>query len=302
MWLLALIACQPGEEAGDTAAPYLAEEDDFVLPAWDAEAGAEALSDTLAALFTFTGAPVPAAWQDFFEGADRDCPTWYSDEGTDYWFDTCTARSGTSFDGYGIYYDFDGSVYDDGNAWLGAGVYAFATLTDPQGAVLSLSGTAVAVADVGIKNSQWYSAVDGSFSLEGSGAEGTWLTDGLEPGLTLLALQSRETGAHALQIVGSVSALQGPLETVAFKDVLVADASAGNPCPEEPAGSLSLRDADGAWIDVIFDLSYDEQSGFTLTDPAACDGCGRTWYRGESLGATCLDWAALLEWGDAGPW
>ena len=299
--VLALLLACGGEPADDAElSPYLADEDPVTLPDWDAEAVSSALDDVVGALHALHGGVVPAAWQAAFEGADDDCPTWYSGTDGDYWYDNCTASSGNGFDGYGIYYDFDGTLWSDGNAWVGSGVYGFATLTDADGAALHLSGTALAVTAEQDGYVQHYSGVDGAFSRDGD--DGTWLTEGPESGLVMYGYELTTTGARAFTVTGGVSGLSGAVETVVFEDMLIGNDIAGSPCPEEPSGSLSVRDAEGRWIDVLFDLDYSEDGGLVLQDEGACDGCGAAWYDGEPLGELCLDWSGVMSWGEAGPW
>lgn len=69
-------------------------------------------------------------------------------------------------------------------------------------------------------------------------------------------------------------------------------------CAAEPAGTLSLRDSEGFWHDVVFD-------GITTVDdgpefhPELCDGCGNYLAAGEPGGQACVaqaDIAAMLAW------
>jgi hypothetical protein len=78
----------------------------------------------------------------------------------------------------------------------------------------------------------------------------------------------------------------------------MATAAWGSDCPQEPSGTLAIRDEANEWYTVAFDgPSY--AGGETF--PAACDGCGEVWYRGTSLGLVCPDLSTLTQW-ERSPW
>ena len=67
----------------------------------------------------------------------------------------------------------------------------------------------------------------------------------------------------------------------------------GSECDLEPYGTISVRDNDGNWVDVVFDgPAY---WGAWAFQPH-CDGCGMAYFRGEEVGPTCIDFSSWLEW------
>jgi hypothetical protein len=79
-----------------------------------------------------------------------------------------------------------------------------------------------------------------------------------------------------------------------------------NECPEEPIGTVSVRDDEGYWYDVVFDIAtYDPEIGDDpIWEPANCDGCGAFMAGGAPSGEACVEAGrvpGLLDWQDY-PW
>lgn len=92
----------------------------------------------------------------------------------------------------------------------------------------------------------------------------------------------RAPGAALLTIDGALGGLAGPFGAT---EVLGGAWWAEGGCAAEPAGTWSLRDADGRWYDVDFD--------------GVCDGCGVVSSVGLPSVALCLDAALVAQIGAA---
>lgn len=302
-WLLLACAGSKGEDSGSSAeeAPYLVDEEtlDLPEPTFDAAGAAEAGASAFAALRAITAAPIVEAYEEAMEGADSDCPDFFtSEDGISYWYDDCTSGDGTTFSGYGAIVTYTG-VEDGGYAWAGDVVYGSGTITDEDGAVLAINGAAGLLDGESVDGvSAAWNVVDGDFSVDG--ADEGWLASGLSPSLQMQALSFGEI--RAFIVTGTLAGLDGEIDAILADDMLIGTEETGTPCALEPTGGLSLRDAEGHWTDVLFDVPFDTSTEtFGEMDPALCDGCGRAWFQGQDLGEVCFDFSVLLDW-DGSPW
>lgn len=305
MTVLLILACAPGPvdsavvEAYEPV-PYEIPGADGVDPVFDAEAMSTAILDAIEVARSITGAPVMVAYNTVMASADDGCPNYYELDGNVYWYDQCTTASGSQFSGYSFYYgytDYDGG---DGNIYNGAQLYGVAQVWDAEGHQLDLGGSAADMVLTAADGSYtyWYSVVQGSFAWDGAGTEGTWVSPGMAPDLTLTAIEYPAYDGHMFLVSGGVGGLSGAYETVVFDDLTLYDAGIGGDCPEEPGGTISVRDPNGYWYDVFLDgqLTTDD-----AVRDAACDGCAEVWYQGTSLGEVCADFTTLTTW-EGAPW
>lgn len=232
--------------------------------------------------------------------ADAGCPAWYEADGNTFWYAQCTADSGAAFDGYGFTYVYDGvDIYGDGSTWWLDVISAQATVTSASGARLHVGGNiysgSATTADGAFI---WQTSVMGSVETDGSVADGTWLSGSIDPDLGIYAYYSPTYDARYVYLDGQLAGLESAVAGVTAVDasaLVYAQASFGWPCAE-PAGAVSVRDADGAWVDVVFDVDPD-----TWQATGDCDGCGGAWHGDEYLGEVCVDPSPLLEW-ESTPW
>lgn len=297
LWLL---ACRDEPVPEPT---YIDPADEIALPDVSTEDMQDALDAAIVALHGLDAGPVLDAYAAAMSYADDDCPTWYSNAEGDYWYDSCDSDDGAHFDGYLGTATYDGTDTGDGTAWTGFTISGVATVETEDGRRFVANGAAGRLSAEADGLYQYYTVVDGSFSWDGEEANGSWLDEGPVPAFTLYAWDAPSTGARAMVLQGSVSGFDGQASTVVFDGVVIANALAGFPCEIEPSGTLSFRDPEGRWYDLLWDLPYDtETSTLGEMDEADCDGCASTWTNGEYLGETCLDWSGLMAWDGDTPW
>lgn len=310
---LALLGCgEPSEQTTPTTptstgveeepSPYLVDEQEPPAPSVTVAQVEEALQVALDRALTVNAKPVEAAYTRVMEGATGACPYVYTTPDGSYWFDSCTSITGTSFDGYVFAYG-DQGVYDPLSGMTVDYWYAFggATVVDGQGRTLEVGGAATVYETYGdyggLGLHSWYSQLQGTFAWDGPEAEGTWMQDGIDPDLVFQSTSVPSLGLSGVVLSGGFG---GFLEgwAVAFDENVVGDPLLGLPCGEELSGTVGVRAPDGSWVDVRFDGAAEETSDF---EPAACDGCGLAWFRGEEMGPVCVDVSTLLALG-VEPW
>lgn len=295
-----LVACAPPALDDTGTAPNLADTGSLDLPApvLSADEIASAIAEADDALLTVSPSPVIAAYEQALAEADESCPAFYSSTDGPYWYDDCVTTEGAHFDGYGTEIAYDG-VLVDGASLSGRSVGGGGTVETVAGHTLSLHGSAWQVEGSDAEGARVLSvALSGELGWDGPEAEGTWLESGLSGdfGLTL----SWGVAARSLTLSGSLAGLSGPVSAVAWEGFLLASADAGSPCEAEPAGTIAVRDADGHWTEVLFDVPWDaSEQRWGEMSAQDCDGCGEAWFEGLDLGEVCLDFSRLLEGEDA---
>jgi hypothetical protein len=283
----------------DTATPYLADEEDLALPDFDAAALESVLDATLLNLRDLHGAPVFAAYEEALTaGADDDCPYWGTSEDAIFWYGTCTASTGTTFEGYGLLQE-ESSVNQYGILWSSVrNIYLVGNITAADGSTLKGTGNAFDWVGTDKWGSEYmYSGMSDGFTYDGAAGEDTWLDGTAEPGFSWWAYWNESIGARSMSVSGSVGIddTEGLVNVIVLDDIVLYNAEFGSICDEEPMGTVSILDDKGNWYDLVFD---GPNWGTKEMDPEACDGCADAWFKGISLGSACADFSPLLDWAD----
>lgn len=280
--------------------PWEYEGGEATAPVFDEIAVTDAMNAALAAARTVTAAPVFDGYDAAMGAAEAYCPSWYDYEGNVYWYADCTTSAGTWFGGYGFLDTYVAEdIYGDGTIWDARTAFGSATIRGGDGGTFHLGGGA-SIAQ-GLHPDGWViyqSAVQGSFLWDGS-PSADWLASGSSPNFALYAARLDGDGWTARYAIAdgalTLAGASGPL-IAELHGVTLSDRATGWPCPEEPAGAISVRTPDGAWWDVWFDVDAET---WTLTGD--CDGCGTVTANGATVGTACVDASPLLDWEES-PW
>ena len=286
---------------GEDDTPYLGEVDEDELASFYAEAVEAAVAEVIALARTLHAAPALAAYYDVAQHMSGDCPAWYtSEDGLDYWYDSCTTEAGAAFEGYAYTVPYDEETYPtgyadgDGNHWWGLQFFGVASAVTPEGDSFTANGSASLLygyTDDG--NNIFYSNVSQGFSTEGLAEEGSWLANGMDPEMGMYAVYSPSLDGRVFVVSGRTTVESDTIHAVILDNITIFDASIGSTCPEEPAGTVSILDNEGNWYDLVFDGPDFEGGG---GDPASCDGCAEAWVGATKLGEACVDFSGLLDW------
>lgn len=296
---LALAACSGEAKPDETEpTPYIYDEADEPGIDVDLDVLSNSVQAMLQDLYRLNASPVFDAYDQVDAWRTESCPREYSMDGNVYWFDQCTTASGAAFSGYGFVYRYED--YPMGDGWTGDLdiLQGAAQVVTPDGDILDVAGGAqltVAVHDSQPAN-LYTSVLRGTFDWDGPGAEGTWLEAGATPDLSIQVYERTDVGGRMVQLSGGVADLDTDLTAVLFDQVQLIENALGGSCEQEPSGVVSVRTAEGDWIDLVFDGPVE------FGDPAPdCDGKGRAWYRGQELGEVDVDFSVLFAQGGA-PW
>jgi hypothetical protein len=234
-----------------------------------------AVGELFDVVFTLTGAEPVAVHDELFDAGDPYCPDAYPVEGAEeegvegaLFYGGCTAESGD--------------------------------MVSASGESFRLGGTAY-VLEIDVPSEQytsWINLIEGTFSWEGQSGLETWLDGDLAPALTVQPFYSDLYQGNLMVLDGGVTGFGGAIDTVVMDNLTSVSRSLGNTCPQEPGGVLSLRDAGGEWVELLFDGPAEIGAP---VDADACDGCGTLYHRGEVLGTACADLSDLLDW-TSQPW
>lgn len=310
--LLGLLACgggknnvgaadPDGDPADDAAAgpsdyrPELGESE--APPAYDRDFVEDGLARVFAILPTLHAAPVLERYFEAMHGADADCPSRYESDGSVFWYADCESAAGVRYQGYAFDYIYeDADIYGDGNRW-DMRVFSGAAVFEAEGSRMELSGGA----NLGQSTQDGYvlavSDVRGWTAVSGARwSDESWVTAGVHPSLSLYAYSLVDGPGQALMVDGLIGGLGEDLPGVDLMSFGAGDEGIGFPCPAEAAGEIALRDAQGDWWVVVFDVDLDR-----WTRTGACDGCGAVYFQGEPVGEACADPSPLLDW-EVAPW
>jgi hypothetical protein len=291
--ILFLLACQNEPESTKpepTEQPYLVPDEDQGgdAPVFEADTIERAIDEAIEVFHTLDPAPIIAAYDAVLAEADGGCPAWYTSDGMPFWADSCTTKSGTTFDGYGYRVNYDG-YFDGYTTYSGAAIGAVANIETADGDFFTINGT---VFDLQGENTDGmgvaYTQITGDIEYSGNP------TPGVVPTFTraVYALP----GGVGINIDGSVSGLSGELEATAFDDVYLIDEGTGmSDCSDEPSGVISvLEHESGAWIDLVFD-PHVEENAIATENGSDCDGCAAAWWGSQYLGQACADFSPWLQ-------
>ena len=305
---LLLGACTSGgdDPSADAEAPsaytYTPEADDSDGPGdLDLDAVAAALQQVFAESRTLNARPVLDTYQDILAQSDAGCPSYYEQDGNIFWYASCTAASGAAYSGYAFYNVYEGvDLFGDGNAWDADALFGTADMVDATGTGhVHLGGSAYVAEAVSQDGALlWYTAVTGAFFGDTAAAQGTWMESGQAPAMSLYAARYDQADVNILYLFGN-AALSGEVTAMSTEGLAIYTYVPGiYPCAEEPMGALALRDAEGRWYELTFDINPET---LAVRAGGACDGCGTLSYKGEEVGQVCIDGSVLVDW-EVTPW
>jgi hypothetical protein len=217
-----------------------------------------------------------------------------------FWQGDCTAQSGTSFRGFGAAVEIKDAVDEHGlitNGWYAT---LQGRLADAASHSLDGAGYAVSASAHPADNTYTYYSreLHGTFLVANGGASTPWTDGTRRVDLAVTAAFVPFSYGHYVAFEGGLSGLSGGVDSIAFQGVELGQLTAGSKCQQEPSGTISLRDPDGQWYDLVFDGPTRAKPDI---DAALCDGCGRAYFRGQSIGEICADFSYLFDWGSS-PW
>ncbi|MBX2800994.1 MAG: hypothetical protein KTR31_25165 [Myxococcales bacterium] len=283
--------------------PYLPE---HTVQAPETQLDSAAVASTIEAQLRTFSVSAPLGLSDALDAmmahADGGCP--YVDTFDDgafsqtRWYDDCESSDGTRFVG-GFELSRYTSVAHGKNAEV-TGLTFFATdlrIETADGQYLEAAGyfSLDRIVGDGYDVASFYGG--GSLRADPTTAgDDPWLS-GQREGSAQIYLADWG-GYRAAYLGGAVSIDDGgPVVGIALQDVAIELGW----CSNEPFGSVSVREASGAWHDVLF--AYYDESAKELMD---CDGCGLHVAAGEPLGdSVCLSQASLdavVDWDGGLPW
>jgi len=306
LWLV-LSACATNNESNkDTALPkdsaedlpeeYIFEEEenpDALLSLGEIELG---ILESFEVLHSLNPTFVHDAYAQVKDEADESCPYFYEDYDYDFWSDSCETEAGAVFSGQ-IQYWRDQNIQDEFYDIHDEASYnGDAKVTTPQGETFVGSGYAYRSAKTGIDspNSYHYWSMWGEYGWSGPGLEGTWIKEDYSVDFTMWSGNYYGSNwATYTSLSGGLSGLQGDINTILLREFMIYGEELGSECALEPYGTISVRDNQGNWYDVVFDgPAY--WGGWAFKP--YCDGCGMAYFRGEEIGPSCIDFSSWLDW------
>lgn len=283
--------------------PYVVEDDETDgAEALPLEAVSTGVTSALTAALSLDPRVLFRAHADVMRAGDAACPAvlddYYTTYGYYYWYATCASDAGTSFDGYGYYYDTTERDYGSYYAHEADYWYGLADIRTGDGQRFEMTGSA-SYYDYDYPGAYTYYSWSmlGDFVWTGPDYANTWLGQDLSTQLSGWAYRYL-SGATAMSLDGSIGGLEGAFDAANLRQVVMISTSAGSNCESEPGGTISVRTSDGEWYDISFDGP--KYWGAT-TFPPDCDGCGRVSHRGVEIGEVCPDLSSLLGWAER-PW
>lgn len=303
-WPLAvlLVACggSSQEPAAPGPTPYVFDGPDDGPPEVDLAAIERDLAALWPQLRTFNATPAVEAYALLATEQTEVCPRVYEIDGNSYWADACTTGSGTQFSGFAFAYDYPDLPV--GEVWQGRVrlLQGGGRIARADGASLDVAGAAqrMDLRHVEQPVTLHHSVVRGTFAAAGLGElDATWLGTELRPDLTMFVYEHLEVGGRFLNVDGGLSGLGGGLGAVVFDRFQHVETALGGACEREPSGTVSVRTAEGVWVDVVFDGFDPDNWG----RPVACDGVASAYIRGEPIGEIAVDGRALLAF-EGAPW
>ena len=212
--------------------------------------------DAIASLPLYNAASVMQSYHTLATYTDEQCPTLYEIDGNAFWYGYCTSQEGLQFNGYlffNAYENYD--VFSDGSQWDLEVLSSSSDLSHNDAGTAHYAGNAYFGEGINPDGASVYlSILQGSFLVEPAPEE--WLNDGFSSLLTLYGLRyDTPMGAgRAFSINGSIPYDGEYVRALAFSNMVVYDEIFGYPCRSEPQGSIAIRNTQGAWLDLTFDV------------------------------------------------
>lgn len=295
----------PTEEEGST---YVYEEEEEQGPLHDLDEVGASVVEVLDAVVRVDPQTLTALYESMrVGGGDESCPYYYTDgDGDDYygyqyWYDSCTSGGGTTFQGYGYSYVYEPYTSGGYRYYDQSYVQLYGSITDRLGDALEVSGYYYhySYGAIGSADRAGYAYLVGDARWSDEDALGSWLGQDLSLDLTYSWSHDADVEVGtALSVDGGLSGLGGQMNAALLDSLYLYAADAGSPCEIEPAGTISVRDAEGEWYHVAF--QGPAWAGAPVFGPD-CDGCGLVTWRGQELGQVCPDFSVLTAW-EGRPW
>jgi hypothetical protein len=264
---------------------------------FDLETMESAVNDAFGQLLKRHASPIVASYQDVIDYSDSYCPQAYDIDGNSFWYGNCTSTQGMSYDGYLFYNTYtDWDLFLDGGSWEVITLSAASDMIYPSNDSIHWGGNATIAHGTNPDGYPvFFSSIQGSFLDETSSEE--WLNIGSIDSITLFGVyfDFGTSQSNGMYVNGSTSINGGSGITAIEYNELLVYSFPGFPCDKEFIGTLALRDEQGRWIDIEFDIEED------WTMSGSCDGCGTALYNNEEIGEFCVDANLLLDW-DGSPW
>ena len=297
------LGCQSIEEPVKDTVPttsslqdYVFEHDESDSADFDLLAIASELEMVLQTLRYWNAQDVFASYDNALSYQDAYCPQSYTVDGNSFWVGGCQSSQGMRFDGYLFANVYEQSnFFQDGNIWDAQVLSAASDMVYPNESQVHFGGSATLAQGQHVDGYDlFFSSIVGSF-LDESMAD-SWLLDGTSHTLMMYAVHFSDAALpiNGFYVNGSVK-WTGAVTAVEFRQMATYSAYIGFPCQEEMLGQMGVRDDQGRWLDIAFDVAED----WSLL--GECDGCGTVTYQGESIGEVCMDATVLLDWTEE-PW
>ena len=270
IWMMSCTQDQAGEVSEKSIpdkGPYLVSEERSEEP--DIELLESMLQQAVNRVRLSSAAPFVDSFFMLMEESDEGCPAWYSNENDAYWLDSCTANSGTLFEGYGVYNTYIDLLDESGNQWSGKAVYSESRIESQSGSWLVSAGSASLLHGININNGAdiFYSHLDQGFRSD---------TGELAPQLDMWASHLDDYKGIYFDVV-----LFDGESRVVFSQNQFSNQS---DCPD---GTQSVWTEQG-WVQLLWDAQE-------------CSGCTDVFWEGESLGSVCIDFSDWTNW-EENPW